>query len=42
MIVFKDNVTQYLDDLVFDLFDNEYFGFIVGSDIFVDKLIDFI
>ncbi len=42
MIIFKDSVSEYLDDLVYNLYDNEYFGFIDSSEVFVDKLIDFI
>ncbi len=42
MIIFKDSVSEYLDDLVYNLYDNEYFGFVDSSEVFVDKLIDFI
>ena len=31
-----------MNNLVFELYDNEYFGFIDNSEIFADKLIDFI
>jgi hypothetical protein len=42
MIIIKESVIQYLDDLIFVLYDNEYFGFIDSSEIFIDKLINFI
>jgi hypothetical protein len=42
MIQFETEVTDYLDHLVIDLYDNEYFGFVESSDLFVDKLIDYI
>jgi hypothetical protein len=42
MIYFENEVIDYLNNLVFELYDNEYFGFIDSSEIFADKLIDFI
>jgi hypothetical protein len=42
MIIIKESVIQYLDDLIFVLYNNEYFGFIDSSEIFIDKLINFI
>ena len=42
MIYFENEVIDYLNNLVFELYDNEYFGFIESSEIFADKLIDFI
>jgi len=42
MIQFEIEVTDYLDRLVIDLYNNEYFGFIQSSVVFVDKLIDYI
>jgi hypothetical protein len=42
MIIFKNTVSEYLDGLVYNLYNNEYFGFIESSEAFVDKLIDFI
>jgi hypothetical protein len=42
MILFENEVIDYLDNLVFELYDNEYFGFIESSDVFVIKLVDFI
>jgi len=42
MIIFQYGVLDYLDDLVFVLFKEEYFGFMQGSYDYVDKIIDFI
>ena len=42
MIIFKDTVSDYLDGLVYNLYNNEYFGFIESSEAFVDRIIDFI
>ena len=42
MILFEIAVIDYLDDLVFELYDNEYVGFIESSEKFADKIIDFI
>ncbi len=42
MIIFQQNVLEYLDDLVHILFVEEYFGFVESSEVFVDKIIDFI
>lgn len=42
MIIFQYGVLDYLDDLVFILFKEEYFGFMQSSYDYVDKIIDFI
>ena len=42
MIIFQYGVLDYLDDLVFILFKEEYFGFMQSSNDYVDKIIDFI
>lgn len=42
MILFENEVVDYLDNLVFELYNKEYFGFIESSEIFADKIIDFI
>jgi len=42
MINFQNGVLDYLDDLVFILFKEEYFGFMQSSYDYVDKIIDFI
>jgi hypothetical protein len=42
MIFFENEVIDYLNNLVFELYDNDYFGFLESSEIFTDKLIDFI
>lgn len=42
MIIFQNGVLDYLDDLVFILFKEEYFGFMQSSYDYVDKIIDFL
>jgi hypothetical protein len=42
MIIFQKGVLNYLDDLVYILFKQEYFGFMQSSYDYVDKIIDFI
>ena len=42
MIIFKQSVIQYLDELVLVLYINEYFGYIESAELFVDKLTDYI
>ncbi len=42
MIIFQQNVLDYFDDLIHILFKEEYFGFVESSEIFVDKIIDFV
>lgn len=42
MIIFQNGVLNYLDDLVFILFKEEYFGFMQSSYDYVDKIIDYI
>lgn len=42
MIIFQKGVLNYLDDLVFILFKEEYFSFMQNSYDYVDKIIDFI
>lgn len=42
MIIFKREVTYYLSDLIFKLYDKDYFAYIASAELFVDKLIDFI
>lgn len=42
MIYFENEVVDNLNNLVFELYDNEYFGFIDSSEAFADKLIDFL
>ena len=37
MIYFENGVIDYLNNLVFELYDNEYFGFIESSEIFANK-----
>jgi hypothetical protein len=42
MIQFESEVIDYLDDLVYKLYDNNYFSFIESAEDYVIKLIDFI
>ncbi len=42
MILFDNEVVDYLDNLVFKLYAKEYFGFVESADAFVLKLADFI
>jgi hypothetical protein len=42
MIIFQNGVLNYLDDLVFILFKEEYFRFMQSSYDYVDKIIDYI
>jgi hypothetical protein len=42
MIIFQDGVLNYLDNLVYILFTEEYFGYMQSSYDYVDKIIDFI
>lgn len=42
MIIFKQEVAFYLDDLIFELYKKDYFAYIESAELFVDKLIDFI
>lgn len=42
MIIFQKGVLNYLDDLVYILFKEEYFSFLQNSYDYVDKIIDFI
>lgn len=42
MILFDNEVVDYLDNLVFELYKKEYFGFVESADAFVLKLADFI
>lgn len=41
-IYFKKDVEYFFNELVFDLFQKDYFGFIESAIIYKDKIIDFI
>ena len=41
-IIFENAVLEYFDDLVFNLFREEYFGFPESAQIYVDKIVAFI
>ena len=42
MIIYEDAVIDYLDDLVYELYKKEYFGFLESAYNFADNIIDFI
>ncbi len=41
-IVFEDKLLDYLDDLVYKLFKEEYFSYSENAQLYVDKIVDFI
>ncbi len=41
-IIFKNNVLEYFDELVFLLFKEEYFSYAENAQLYVDKIVDFI
>jgi hypothetical protein len=41
-IIFKYKVLDYLDDLVYMLFKEEYFSYSENAQLYVDKIVDFI
>ena len=41
-VIFKDNVLDYLDELVYTLFKEEYFSYSENAQRYVDKIVDFI
>ncbi len=41
-IIFTDNVLQYFENLVFNLFEEEYFGFPESAKDYVDKIVTFV
>ena len=41
MIVLRQNVIDLLDDLIYDLFKKEYFGFVESSEDYVNRIVDF-
>ena len=42
MVQIQNNVLEYFDDLIYALFEDEYFGFVESSETYVNKIIDFI
>lgn len=42
MIKFQNNVLFFLDDLIYTLFENQYFGYVENSEEYVNKIVDFI
>jgi len=41
-VIFRRNVSDYLDKLIFVLYENEYFGFKESAKDYVQKIYDFI
>jgi len=41
-VIFTDTVLQYFDNLVFNLFEEEYFGFPESAKDYVDKIVAFV
>ena len=42
MVLIQSNVLEYFDDLVYTLFEDEYFGFVENSENYVNKIVNFI
>ncbi len=42
MVQFQNNVLNFFDDLIYTLFENEYFGFVDSSEEYVNKIVNFI
>lgn len=41
-VIIEKSVMDYFDDLIFKLFEEEYFGFLDASLNYVDKILDFL
>lgn len=41
-IIFENSVLEYFDNLVFALFEDEYFGFPESAQNYIDKIVGFI
>jgi hypothetical protein len=41
-IIFKKKVLDYFDELVYTLFEDEYFSYSENAQLYVDKIVDFI
>ena len=41
-IIFADKVSNYLDQLVYVLFEEEYFSYSENAQVYVNKIVDFI
>lgn len=42
MVQFQNNVLNYFDELIFVLFEDEYFGFVESSEEYISRIVDFI
>ncbi|QKJ62550.1 hypothetical protein [Flavobacterium sp. M31R6] len=41
-IIFKNKVLDYFDELIYTLFEEEYFSYSENAQLYVDKIVDFI
>jgi hypothetical protein len=41
-IIFKDHVLDYFDELVYTLFEEDYFSYPENARLYVDKIVDFV
>ncbi|NDP21739.1 MAG: hypothetical protein GZ091_11765 [Paludibacter sp.] len=41
-VIFNNSVLNYLDELVYTLFKEEYFSYAENAQLYVDKIVDFI
>lgn len=41
-IIFKEEILEYFNDLVFTLFENDYFGFSDSAQNYVNKIVAFV
>jgi hypothetical protein len=41
-IIFKNEILDYFDELVYSLFEEEYFSYSENAQLYVDKIVDFI
>lgn len=41
-VIFKDRVLDYLDELVYTLFKEEYFSYSENAQLYFDKIVDFV
>lgn len=42
MIVFERNVIDYFDDLIFELYKNDYFSSLESANNYIDNILDFV
>ena len=42
MVLIQNNVLEYFDELIYTLFEDEYFGFVESSEDYINRIINFI